>query len=523
MDMIRNKTNKLNGKKANKTNFISNKNTKLKVPQFSLVKPLQKRSLSIKPFSTKVSLNSNQNKKRMPLPFNNNSSLRVSKKPYNMNSKGKTLKQLQRPLKIQPINSVKYNVSKTRKMSWAELKQRFPMMNPNADADFDGLVNARDCKPLDPSKDGKFSSFIGKILGKKPKEGEDSELYEKAEKKKKATEDYYSSLSAEELVEQADTRDETPGGKKKEKTATQILKETEQDDKRMAKEYEQKQKAIQKFKDDVEKAKQEREAVPTKLQEIKKSIKEQAKELFQEAKEYDPEKMLAARVLKKALPHTTYKTIIVKGKKKRIAVTTGGILPSGKQRGAIVRATKQFAGVDTSSSARSGKTAKGQKLEGAGRPKGSYKYKDPRTGEPITAVEYHKLRKQLKSQAKAIETRAEIQQRVVLAKRGLSPEEVAIQQEEMNAKMARLRALKEMKQEETTMVREQPTELYDETLQAQQPEEQAQPQPQRRQHIESMIEAPGTRDIPPGYRLQEDLMTGKKKLVPLPPQEAWSR
>ena len=49
------------------------------------------------------------------------------------------------------------------------------------------------------------------------------------------------------------------------------------------------------------------------------------------------------------------------------------------------------------------------------------------------------------------------------------------------------------------------------------------PQGQRVEHIERMTAVPGSYGIPHGYRVRDDLMTGKKALVPLPQQEAWIR
>lgn len=50
-------------------------------------------------------------------------------------------------------------------MDWRQAKNRYPNMNPYSDDDFDGLVNSRDCKPLNPAKDGKFSRFMGIVSG----------------------------------------------------------------------------------------------------------------------------------------------------------------------------------------------------------------------------------------------------------------------------------------------------------------------------------------------------------------------
>jgi len=307
--------------------------------------------------------------------------------------------------KVSPI----YSVNKTRQMNWKQLKKKFPNMSPTADADFDGLINSRDCKPLDPSKDGAFSSFIGGVA-----------------------------KGVDKVVAAVKT--------KSEKVASGA------------------EKAV-------------RRITPTTQKQIS-----QAK---------------------------------------------------ARQQGAIVRTVRKFSGVGRTK-AKAGKASSGQKQAGAGRPKQSYKYKDPRTGRPISAVDYHRLRKQLKSQAQAVETKAEVSQRFALAKRGLSPEEVAAAQEEINAKMARLRAIKEAKQMEEQLPIEtiQETQIIEEQIQQVPAQVVQQVQPQQIQQVQLQgIKKYGQRPqqqtsksgIPPGYRLQEDLMTGRKALVPVPQPESWTQ
>lgn len=452
-------------------------------------------------------------------PLNVISKLNVPKKRQHISKKIKHMKpmNIKHQLKNPSLN-VAYNVNSIRRMNWKQLKKRYPNMNPTSDADFDGLINSRDCKPLDPSKDGMFSKFIGKILKGKDKD----ELYEKAEAKEKATKKYFSEVSAQELVEQARTKDVEAGGvEPKGKTATQILSEVAKEERVTKKEYEKGESRFQKFSQKVKEAKIAREKLQEeqglakkrlmteRIERVKSKVKEIGEQL-------EPEKTLVGRLVKKIPTKTSKEARAIKARRTR----------------GIVKAVERFAGV-RGSVTRVAKVAKGQKLAGAGRPKGSYKYKDPRTGQPVSAVEYHKLRKQLKSQAKTVETRTEIQQRIALAKRGLSPEEVAAAQEEMNARMARLRAIKEMKQEGVTKgVTEGVTEDEVATQEIEMPVDEQKVIEQQVRQIPTQVirrsqpqppQRIGTAGVPPGYRLQEDLMTGRKTLVAIPQRESWTR
>lgn len=385
--------------------------------------------------------------------------------------------------------STAYTVSKTRKMNWKQLKRRFPGLSPTADADFDGLINSRDCKPFDPSKDGAFSRFIGVITG--GKKGQSAEEY-KAEKE------------SDKLAKSIAIRERAKV--KAEKKAQKIIRKegfiSEAQRKKLAKRQENIDRIRGKFKSTIAEG-------------VEKKIR-------------------------RMTPTTQKEMESVRARRKKI----------------IVRQVEKFAGV-RGAPARTSRAAKGQKGTGAGRPKQSFKYRDPRTGQPISAVEYHRLRKQLKRQAKTVETQTEVKQRFALAKKGLSPEEVSEAQAEINARMARLRAIKLMKQGGTqgTMSEEATlTEGYQATQEGQvvegqevapaeieyeeatQSEEYVAPQQvrqapvrsvpqqyQRTQRVEPMTAVPGSYGIPQGYRLQEDLMAGGRRLVPLPPREAWTR
>lgn len=402
---------------------------------------------------------------------------------FDINKKNK----IKRPVLMKPkikILSPAYRINNIRKMNWKQLKQKFPMMSPTADADFDGLINSRDCKPLDPSKDGVFSRFLGKVTG--DKYGQTAAEYKAEKVAKKETQ-----IQIKEITK----------ARKEEKRQVKVRDKEERYIKEAARQVEEKGYATS--------AQVKGKVMEERLQELREKIRAKRKE-------FKPEKTLVGRLVKK-IPVRTQKEIkAIKAKRAK----------------GIVKAVERFAGV-RGPAVGVRKTVKGQKLAGAGRPKGSYKYRDPRTGAPITAIQYHKLRKQLKRQAKTVETQTEVKQRFALAKRGLSPEEVSEAQTQIEEKMARLRAIKAMKrgeavegytvtpegeiikteqeqvpQDEQQIIQQQVQQIPTQVVQ-----QQVQPQPQR----------VGYQGVPPGYRVQEDLMTGKKTLVPLPQQEAWTQ
>lgn len=378
-----------------------------------------------------------------------------------------------------------YTVNETRKMNWKQLKQKFPNMAPNSDADFDGLVNCRDCKPLDPSKDGAFSRFVGIVTG--GKKGQSADEYKAEKETARETKRF-------EKVAQAATFRE----KSKviaEKKADKILNEKGFISESKRKKLIEKQRVLEAIRAKVKSAP---------LEKVEKRVR----------------------------------TFLIGGKKTTVIGKDGKVITitaPDAYRQAIERTGKLVARAVEKSVSVGGskttnrKTAKGQSQAGAGRPKQSFKYKDPRTGQPISAVDYHKLRKQLKSQAKAVETKAEVQQRFALAKRGLSPEEVEIKQEEINARMARLRAIKEAKSLEGLEEAQVTTADFTEGQVIQQQVRQIPTQIiQRVSQVEAspirpVITTQSPRGVPPGYRVSDDIMTGRKTLVAEPKQEAWSR
>lgn len=132
---------------------------------------------------------------------------------------------------------------------------------------------------------------------------------------------------------------------------------------------------------------------------------------------------------------------------------------------------------------RAGKKAKGLKRP-VGRPKGVFKHRDPRTGRPVPATTFYRIKRGLKRRAKQVETRAEFAQRMRLARQGLSPEEV----------------------ERARLIQEQKRALAQVRLSSQ-----------------PTTVPVTTQQQPPQFRVVTDIMTGRKIIKPIPQPERWVR
>ena len=62
---------------------------------------------------------------------------------------------------------------KDLKLNWKQVKKKYPKLKPYSDTDFDGTLNKKDCKPLNPFKDQLqlepliASRLLGQIAGTK--------------------------------------------------------------------------------------------------------------------------------------------------------------------------------------------------------------------------------------------------------------------------------------------------------------------------------------------------------------------
>lgn len=55
---------------------------------------------------------------------------------------------------------------KDLKLSWPQAKKKYPLMKAYHDSDFDGTLNIKDCRPLNPAMDGRLTEWVKKRLSK---------------------------------------------------------------------------------------------------------------------------------------------------------------------------------------------------------------------------------------------------------------------------------------------------------------------------------------------------------------------
>ena len=103
--------------------------------------------------------------KQKPL-FNSNNKRKNNSRPPNFLSGGKVIP------KQKYVN-----------LNYKQIKKRFPGFNPYGDADMDGSMNYKDCKPFDASKDGFFGRALSVVTGGKYGQSKADYSTERAEKK----------------------------------------------------------------------------------------------------------------------------------------------------------------------------------------------------------------------------------------------------------------------------------------------------------------------------------------------------
>lgn len=119
-----------------------------------------------------------------------------------LNSKQKPLKRVKQR-KVNPLfnqgNKKKSNSKQTNFLSrtkvmpkqkhinwnYKQIKKKFPGINPYGDADMDGSMNYKDCKPFDASKDGFFARALSIVTGGKKGQSKEDYATERAEKKQR--------------------------------------------------------------------------------------------------------------------------------------------------------------------------------------------------------------------------------------------------------------------------------------------------------------------------------------------------
>lgn len=67
-------------------------------------------------------------------------------------------------------------------LNWKQVKKKYPKLRPYSDTDYDGTLNIRDCKPLNPKKDGVFGRALNVISGGRMGQTKEQYQFEKKAK-----------------------------------------------------------------------------------------------------------------------------------------------------------------------------------------------------------------------------------------------------------------------------------------------------------------------------------------------------
>jgi len=70
------------------------------------------------------------------------------------------------------------------KLSWPQVKRKYPQMKPSGDSDFDGTLNFRDCRPLNPAMDSRFTEWVKRKIKERRKGAKEREIRTIARKRK---------------------------------------------------------------------------------------------------------------------------------------------------------------------------------------------------------------------------------------------------------------------------------------------------------------------------------------------------
>jgi len=317
-------------------------------------------------------------------------------------------------------HKINFHLGKYRndlRLTWPQAKRKYPLMKPYSDSDFDGTLNRRDCRPLNPAKDGIFAAIAGAIGGFASGSG-----VKKGWKKGMAKEGYK---------------------EWKEKSMKAMDKKAEIRRKRLAK-------------------------LPSRIRKKLESI---------------PEK--TAKFAKGRYRYITSDEVKAKVRQVR----------AGAER---------LTGTEVTSK-------KGERKQARpGRPAGIYIHTSPITGQKVPATVYYKHIKRVRRGQRAVSERVDTSQAAVLARRGIPPE---VARQIINRRQLAREGYVEQEQQQP--VQAMPT----------QPIQNGTPmQEEVQQEVAQVPERIGGayQNVPQlKYKVVRDIMTGRIRMVPLPPRERW--
>ncbi len=162
---------------------------------------------------------------------------------------------------------------------------------------------------------------------------------------------------------------------------------------------------------------------------------------------------------------------------------------------------------------------------GRGRPAGSFKYIDPRTGKGIPAVEYYKLKRAAKRSARFSSEVEDLRAIRILGKRGIPPERAKqiIDARQLASVGAREVPVQQAQQVVQERVEDFPTRRIERTPTIRQVEiqEEVSQVPVGYVKTEGGLVRSHNQIYQPKYKVVRDIMTGRTTQVPLPARERW--
>jgi hypothetical protein len=435
------------------------------------------------------------------------------------------------------VNSVKtkrpyHSYESHLNMNWNQVKKRYPGISPTSDLDFDGLINMKDCKPLNPARDGKFTDFIQGVKKRfgSSEEGRKEPIYQKAIAKEKAQKRY------EKIQRRKSAKELRREQQRKEGEVAHLGKIGEEQESYLEQRRIRKEKGLKRY-EKIQRRKMQKE--------FKKEFNKTKRREF--VRQYGRDVKEGVGMISK-MGEKGITAVFKRIEKLRPEK------PSSQQA-AIRRAVKTMTG-QTTKQKNKGKKGRTGQVGVVGRPSGEYKTRiNPFTGQPVSlpAVQYYKLvkryKEQVRAQASNLATQVDTSQVTALARRGIPPEQAKqiidtrqlqgvvpegyavksngetsiVSQEEVsmeqtptqqqisqpqvsiNEKMARLRAIKEQRQIS-------PFQQVQSSYPRQYPQQYPQQSPQQY--------SPQSQ-VPPGYKVRKDIMTGRTRLEPLRRPERW--
>jgi hypothetical protein len=147
----------------------------------------------------------------------------------------------------------------------------------------------------------------------------------------------------------------------------------------------------------------------------------------------------------------------------------------------------------------------------------SYKWRDPRTGKPVPATVFYKIKKALRRRATVTERMRDIKEQQAMARRGISPQTTE-----------QIQAMREARLKAQSTIQAMPTQPIQNGRATQAEIQQEVSEIPEGYHI--MPDGRMVRGVVPSsqlptqkYKVVTDILTGRKIIKPIPQRERWTQ